>query len=220
MWVSKPGKSAASTDPTDLLVDTNRTLLRPILAGVITNPVLNYDTNNFHAPSRSDEGTFTIVGTTGSDGNTVYSSAYGNIPITISSGGSVNSDGVAVYYKDYFYKSDHTSLGYVPLTHISIGSSTAGDNYPKIQIDDTKIRLIIYQNWDGSVNQNEGKLIQTYYPGWTTGLYNLHYYYPSNNSNKSKDFWQAPVNGPTPSTSFQTNCTIHYAVYARAMSLP
>ena len=51
MWVSAPGKDAgSSTAPEDFLVDTTRNNLRPVMAGVISQPTLSENSGLSYTP--------------------------------------------------------------------------------------------------------------------------------------------------------------------------
>ena len=154
LWVSVPGKSALSTTYEDLMIDTTRTTLQPMLSGIISRPTL---------------------------------------PII---GGSASS-GTATYYKDYFYKADRSSLGYIPICHFSIGSDIAGEIYPTIQIDATKVRLLHQEVW-----QNNSR--KAWAQAWWAG-----------NSWYEYDLWTDP--GKPGSLSY--SCDIHYTIYAQKSGL-
>lgn len=238
MWVSKPGRSVRSTNPADMLIDTTTVPLRPIIAGTITNPVLNADTNNFHAPTISSTTSIRaindyIVNPVDNTHITVY--GVGGTSYT-SHTGAPNNDGLALYFKDYWFKRDRTALlsgGRIPLIHISIGdpnvgtnNATVGDNYPKIYVYDTKIRLAVYQNWDAVsspswyATTNDKK----YWPTYENRGGNLWWTYVYPTFGVSGEAGSAGVQrayyGPSPTSTLQTNCIIHYAVYNKPMSLP
>lgn len=124
MWVSKPGKSADSTSYEDLLFDASRTIPKPMISGIISNPQLNIVTRQYN-------GTLQDYGYPQSDGFVGQVYSYG----------AIDESGYAYWQKDYFYNAAHTSLGYIPLCHIWAGSSTAGNPYPKISILADRIRL-------------------------------------------------------------------------------
>jgi hypothetical protein len=232
MWISKSGKSAASTTRTDLLVDTNLSSPRIIRAGVITNPVLSLTASS--SPSVSGQTAYAAITSTDRSGNSVngVNTAY------YYDGGSYNDDGYALYTLNLYFNADHSALSYVPLTHISIGdpytggSAHIGDNYPKIYIDNTKIQLAIYQNWDGS---KSGFYTTTSAQIWFPADFKyLGAYYwdaakhassgdPLGTNGQTADSPKTIRNvvaGASPLSTLQTNCAIHYAVYNTPMVLP
>lgn len=154
IWVSVPGKSALSTTYEDLMIDSTRTNLQPLLSGIISKPTLSF------------------------------------------TGGSANS-GTATYLKDFFYKSDRSSLGFIPICHFSIGSDIAGEIYPTIQIDATKVRLLHQEVW-----QNNSRKAWSKNLGPSIGWYEY-------------DLWTDP--GKPGSISY--SCDIHYTIYAQASGL-
>lgn len=207
LWVSKPGRSADSSNPEDFLVNSSKELLRPMMSGVITNPVLSADPNNYHACTRN---ALAASGVKTQDKNGI--SFLNDVYQTTYEAWGLNRDGVAGYYKDYFFKSDHSSLGYIPLTHISIGSNTAGDSYPTVYIDSTKIRLYHQEGWGAS--KNMARTQWEHYTAISTSSF-PYYYWRDDNSKVSTYNW---ADAPKTSTK-QFNCTIHYTVYEKAMSL-
>lgn len=235
MWVSRPGRSVNSSNPSDFLVDTTTVPLRPIIAGTITNPILNYDSGNFSAPTVSSTTQVPAILSKTQDGRNVAN--VGGATYT-SQTGAPNNNGLALYYKDYFFKSDFTALiagGKIPLMHISIGdpnvgtnSAKVGDNYPKIYIDDKKIRLAVYQNWDAVADPSWYKIVyvDSYYPTYTTLSNGTLLWNPFDNfgvgpkAPEGTTFIKEMYVGPTPPTTLQTNCIIRYAVYNTSMEFP
>lgn len=239
MWVSKPGRSAYSATRSDFIIDTTTMPLRPVIAGTITSPVLDKDSSNFSAPTCSSISKVNAILSKNVSGTTV--NGVGGAQYD-SETGAPNKNGLAVYYKDYWFKNDHTPLigsNIIPLMHISVGdpnvgtsSARVGDNYPKVYVYDNRIRLAVYQNWDAVADPSWYKIVyvDSYYPE----------YVELTDAFGNKALWWNPyVNngvgpkaaagttyvkqmyvGPTPPTTLQTNCVIHYAVYNRAMSLP
>lgn len=207
-WVSKPGKSATSANPADYLVDTTHENLRPIRNGVIINPILSQDSST-SSPSKTYSG-FWHVEPKDEAGHTLenYSGDW------YLNEDSYVADGFALYTKRYYYNSNHSSLGYRPLVHISIGSDTAGDAYPRVYVDDIGITLSHRELWQGS-RQRASQLVTTYYPKSFYSDYFKKWYwdgtYKEKGSNRQYWYQNAPKN-----SSFQTNCTIHYTVYERA----
>lgn len=228
MWVSRPGRSAYSSDPSDLLIDTGRIPQSPIIAGAIVNPVLSADTNNFRAPTPSSTAQVPVILSKNVSGETVYN--VGGATYTDHTG-LPNSDGVALFYKDYFFKSDQTPLlasGKIPLMHVSIGdpnvgtgSATVGDNYPKVYVYDNKIRLAVYQNWDATIAVNWYRITSEiqYYPS-TTRINNLLYWTGGTAGEAGNVQIRSMYVGPTPPNTLPTNCVINYAVYNIEMVLP
>lgn len=88
MWISVPGKSASSTAEEDLLVSTSRTNLNPVMAGIISKPVLSRKSGDSRASVRSDSDS----GLVDSDGWLHYEKIYyhnlGYTPIAFFSVGS------------------------------------------------------------------------------------------------------------------------------------
>lgn len=224
MWVSRPGKSALSTNPSDLLLDTTTTSPRVIRTGTITNPVLNLTSSS--APNKSNQTSIPAIIDKTSNNTQVFNVE----PAYWYSRGSTNDDGYALYTKDYYFNQDKSSLGYRPLAHISIGFSSGntsiGDNYPKVFIDDTKITLSIFQNWDGTKSGWYKKSTVTqYYPRTVVGPYNALYWDRFNGNPpgtngvyKSDTLVLELQQGPQPASTIVTNCIIHYAIYNRAMT--
>lgn len=209
LWVSKPGRSADSSNPEDFLVNSSKELLRPMMSGVIVNPVLSADPNNYHTCTRNAAGASTV--TQYDTAGAPWWALVGLVQPTTYEAWALIRDGVAGYYKDYFFRSDHGSLGYVPLTHISIGSNTAGDSYPTIYIDSTKIRLYHQEGWGASKNMARTEH-QKY--AWSNGWYAV----KDGNGNYVKVYSYNWADAPKTSTK-QFNCNIHYTVYEKAMSL-
>lgn len=205
-WVSKPGKSANSTDASDFLVDTSHDLLRPIRNGIITNPVLTRDGSST-GPTKTQSGWY-YVEPKDQAGHSLYQ--YNGD--TRYDDETYVSDGFALFTKKYFYNADHSSLGFRPLVHVSIGSDTAGDAYPRIYVDEYGITLSHRELWQGS-RQRASEVWDTYWPN-STNIYGVWYFngtYTKKSTHRRYWYENAPKN-----SSFQTNCTIHYTVYARS----
>lgn len=235
MWVSRPGKSVYSTNPADFLIDTTRVPLSPIIAGTITNPVLAADSNNFHSPTVPTSEVSSIVDYVyiNNTKTTVYNV---NGAKYTSETGYPNADGIALYYKDYWFKQDHTALlsgGKYPLMHISIGdpnvgtaNATVGDNYPKVYVYPEKIRLAVYQNWDAVANPAWYYTTsdKAYYPTFKFWYNYAGVDYYTWAGGAAGEVGQAGVKrayrGPTPPSTLATNCVINYAVYNVEMVLP
>lgn len=169
LWVSKPGKNAAtSTNADDFMVDTsNLSLLRPKMAGVISKPSLPRKSGDSPAFEYKDFG----------------QDDYGT---------KSTVDGWVHYYRDYQH-----NLGYTPVAFFSIGSAYAGEQYPTIYIDNTKVRL--YHRMENlSWNQN--------FRPW---IYNLFYnQWQRNNTFCLLSDYPASMN---------YTCDIQYILYDKAV---
>jgi hypothetical protein len=110
MWISVPGKSASSTAEEDLLVSTSRTNLNPVMAGIISKPVLSRKGGDSRASVRDDSNS----GLVDSDGWLHYEKIYyhnlGYTPIAFFSVGSayagehypqiyINSSEIRLYHR-------------------------------------------------------------------------------------------------------------------------
>jgi hypothetical protein len=227
MWVSKPGKSALSTNTEDFLLDTTTTAPRVIRSGVITNPTLTLTSSSSPTISNRTSIPSIVSETRTTPRKTVY--LVGGAEYYTR--GNYNSDGYAIYTKDYYFNSDKSSLGYVPITHIAIGFASdrnnVGDNYPKVLVDDKKITLSVYQNWDGTTTGwQEKKTGKQYWPAYYDSYGTLYWKNPAVFGGTGTDGEKGDITyleikrGAQPGGSLATDCIIHYAIYNRAMVLP
>lgn len=163
LWVSKPGADAATASSlSDYLINTSKTSLRPVMAGVISSPSLPYRGGNPASDS--------------------------------------NYTGYVFYYKDYVH-----NLGYIPVAHFSIGSAYAGEVYPTIYIDATKVRL--YHQMENRA-AGTGVVEWRYEYHWTGSQWRYEWVRYS----------EKKLVSPYPS-SMDYACTIHYTFYKQSTGL-
>jgi len=113
------------------------------------------------------------------------------------------SAGYAVYYKDYFFKSDQTSLGYIPICHFSISSSVAGEVYPTIKIDNTKIRLYYQETWQKNDVTAHSNIYTDIFGRQTQGAW----------------YAYTMTTDPGKPGSLSYSCSIYYVIYKQASGL-
>jgi hypothetical protein len=136
LFVSVPGKNAAtSTVDEDFLINSNRINTQPVWKRIITNPVLTRDGRSY-TPPKEDRFWF--------DGTYI--------------GWKYSAVGLS-----YYTTTINHGLGYIPMCHLSVGSTNGGDPYPSIFIDNNKITLE-YRETQGIYNQEP-----SYVTSWTNG---------------------------------------------------
>ncbi len=200
MWVSKPGKSADSAAYEDLLFDASRTIPKPMISGIISNPSLDIVTRNTNSTAQDKD--FPKGNGTG---GVIYSYAV------------ISESGYAYWQKDYFYNAAHTSLGYIPLCHIWAGSPTAGNPYPKIEIFNDRIRLSHKEIWGHAYSRVTGK-----FPVFRCSAYNQNW--PYNCLGYVFDYYETAYSYPEVSASnkpdtFTFNVDIHYTIYSTPLGV-
>lgn len=135
MWVSKPGKDAASTVFEDLLIDTTRINTQPVMKGTIVNPSLSrYRADDYPLENRY-----------------LWDQLYKKYYWVACINGNAN---------DYYRYTITHNLGYIPLCHISIESANAGEPYPQVYLSSTQLMLEFVYTREGETNWN-GSFWQT-----------------------------------------------------------
>jgi hypothetical protein len=97
-------------------------------------------------------------------------------------------------------------LGYIPICHFSIGSDIAGEIYPTIKIDSSKVRLYHKENWSENIVVEH---FLAYKWIWDDGLK----YVPDKWDQRFK------YTDPGKPSPISYTCDIHYTIYAQASGL-
>lgn len=150
LWVSVPGKDAlSSTSPEDFLIDTTRLNMIPIMAGVISNPTLSYNSGLSQGISAGDH--VNSAATPSSDGYSTYIKDYnhnlGYIPIcffsiSVSTVGlvyptiKVDATKVRLYHRIYADVSSNTAQDWGKDGKLVWWQTTAGSDYVGIGLAD------------------------------------------------------------------------------------